>query len=170
MSVLARKITRAKWEQKADLAVGEIAADAVTVDLKTTGNTLSFWRCLSAATDDLKRASLALAAGSDRVDRLDVIYLDEHAIRGAGVGTKDTPGNTPVSSLREHHVDAEKLDLTRLGMIAQMVAQAHRTNAALSMTRKEVVELVVHAVRAKLVALEELKGEMKEKVRAQLEK
>ena len=47
MSVLARKISRAKWEATKDLGDGEIQADAVSADLRTMGNTLSFWRCAS---------------------------------------------------------------------------------------------------------------------------
>ena len=55
MPVLARKIARAKWEPKPELGNDEIAADAVTADLKTTGNTLSFWRCESSSAADLQR-------------------------------------------------------------------------------------------------------------------
>jgi hypothetical protein len=135
--VLARKTTRAKWQPKPDLAEGEIAADAVTVDSRTTGNTLSFWRCLSAEAD-------------------------------VGLATKDTPGDTPVVSLREHHVDLEKLDLVRLGVVAGMVASAHRSDAVLTMTKKEVISLVAQAVRGTVVSLVELKGAMKVKVEAQL--
>ena len=40
---LIRKIARAKWESKDDLSKEEIPADAVTVDLRTSDNVLSFW-------------------------------------------------------------------------------------------------------------------------------
>lgn len=168
MSVLARKIARAKWEQKPELSAREIAADAVTADLRTTDNTLSFWRCPTAAPDDLKRAVLALAAEADRLDRLDVVYLEEKAVNDAGLTTSDTLGKTPVVSLRELHVDVVRLDLVRLGAVARMVADAHRTNATLSMTKKDVLDLVVSAVRGKLVGIEDLKGEMRTKVEARL--
>ena len=62
MAVLARKISRAKWEASDDLGEGEIQADAVSADLRTTGNTLSFWRCTSASETDLQRVILALTA------------------------------------------------------------------------------------------------------------
>jgi hypothetical protein len=166
MPVLARKITRAKWQQKTDLADGEIAADAVTVDLRTTGNTLSFWRCSSADTGDLQQAVLALAAAADRADKFDVAYLDEQAVVGLGLATKNTPGDTPVLSLREQHVDVQKLDLVRLGGVATMVAYAHRSNAVLTMTKKEIIDLVAQGVRKNLVSLDALKGEMKVKVEA----
>jgi hypothetical protein len=168
MSVLARKIARAKWEPKPELGGAEIAADAVTADLKTTGNTLSFWRCDSSSADDLKRAVLALAAAADRPDRLDVVYLDELAVRQSGLATRDTTGDTPVETLRQHHVDVEKLDLTRLAKVAQMVADAHRSSASHTMTKKHVVELVVQAVKDGLVKVADLKDKMKEEVEARL--
>lgn len=166
--VLARKITRAKWEAKPELGSGEISADAVTVDLRTTGNTLSFWRCDSSGAADLQRAVLALAAAAERPDRLDVIYLDEQAIQAGGLSTNNSEGETPVALLRQHHVDVEKLDLVRLGRVAEMVAAAHRANASHSMTKKQVIDIVVQAVRDRLVAVADLKGEMKQKVDAAL--
>ena len=168
MPVLARKIARAKWDAKPELGDDAIAADAVTVDLKTTGNTLSFWRCESSSADDLKRASLALAAAAERPDRLDIVYIDERAVSTGDLATNNTPGNTPVASLREHHVDIEKLDLLRLGKVAQMVASAHRSNASHSMTRKQVIHLVAQAVRDGLVKLDDLQDKMKTEVEARL--
>jgi hypothetical protein len=111
VSVLARKIARAKWEQKPELSAGEIAADAVTADLRTTDNTLSFWRCRTIAPDDVKRAVLAVAATADRLDRLDVVYLEENAVSNAGLTMRDTLGDTPVASLRGLHVDVARLIL-----------------------------------------------------------
>ena len=64
---LARKITQAKWRPKAGFAEGEIAADAVTVDLKTQDNSLSFWRCPTETTQDLEKAVLAIAATRNTV-------------------------------------------------------------------------------------------------------
>jgi hypothetical protein len=168
LAILARKIARAKWEQNPELGDGEIAADAVTGDLRTTGNALSLWRCASSAEDDLKRAVLALAAAADRPDKLDIVYFDEVAVREAGLAIQNTPGNTPVASLREHHVDVKRLDILRLGTMARLVAQALRADAALRMTSREVVELVVHAVRTGLLPVEDLKDQMKTKVAERL--
>ena len=44
-----------------ELSVREIAADAVTADLRTSGNALSFWRCGSAAATEVERVALATA-------------------------------------------------------------------------------------------------------------
>ena len=71
----ARKITRAKWMRHPELSAGEIAADAVTADLRTSGNALSFWRCGSAAEVEVERVALAMAAAGDRIDRLDLVWI-----------------------------------------------------------------------------------------------
>lgn len=107
MPVLARKITRAKWDPRAELAQSEIGADAVTGDLKTSSNALSVWRCESSDKEHLQRAVLALAAAADRPDRVDLVYLDEQALSMIGLSTRNTMGDTPVETLREHHVDIE---------------------------------------------------------------
>ena len=38
-------ITRPKWQPKDGLALDEIPADAITADLRTANNALSFWQC-----------------------------------------------------------------------------------------------------------------------------
>jgi len=164
--VFVRMIAGAKWEQSADLREGEIAADAVTGDLRTTQNSLSFWRCRAVDGGELRNAALAMAAARDRLDRLDLVYLDEDWIRESGLEFRATPGNTPVSSLRSSHVDVDQLDLTRLGAIAGMIATAHRTNAELKMSRLEVLAIIVKAVRDGLVSIDALRGDLRAKVEA----
>jgi hypothetical protein len=166
--VFVRMIARAKWEQNADLREGEIAADAVTGDLRTIQNRLSFWRCPAAEVVELEHAALAMAAARDRLDRIDIVYLDEDGIRASGLRTRATPGNTPVSSLRSSHIDVDELDLDRLGTIAGMIATAHRTNAVLKMSRLEVLAIVVRAVRDGLVSTDALRGDLRTKVEAAL--
>ncbi len=78
---LARKITRAKWKTREELSAGEISADAVTADLKTQGNALSFWQCHTATNSDVEEAALAIAAARDRVARLDVVWLEHFRSR-----------------------------------------------------------------------------------------
>lgn len=168
MPVFVRMIARAKWEQNPDLREGEIAADAVTGDLRTTQNRLSFWRCRAAEIVELESAALAMAASRDRLDRLELVYLDEDGIRARGLRTRATLGNTPVSSLRSSHIDVAELDLDRLGTIAGMIATAHRTNAVLKMSRLEVLAILVRAVRDGLVSTDALRVDLKTKVEAAL--
>lgn len=166
--VLVRKITRAKWEASPLLAPSEISADAVTADLRTTANTLSFWRCDSGERHDLESAVLALAAAADRSDRMDIIYLDEQLVRDGGLALRSSPGATPVAILRERHVDVERLDAVRLGTVAAMIAAAHREKASRTMTKREVIGVVAQAVRRDLLRVSDLKGKMRDEVEAAL--
>jgi hypothetical protein len=81
----ARKINRPKWEPKLFMGPDDIAADAVTGCLKTTGNTLSLWEC-SNDLADIHRIALALALGidTDRIDTIDVVLLPKSAFEGRG--------------------------------------------------------------------------------------
>ena len=168
MPVFVRMIARAKWEQDSDLEEGEIAADAVTGDLRTTQNGILFWRRPDAEVVELESAALAMAAARDRLERLDIVYLDEEEIQARGLRTRATPGNTPVASLRSSHRNVDQLDLVRLGTIAAMIATAHLTNAALKLSRLEVLAILVRAVRDGRLSTEALRGDLKTKVEAAL--
>ena len=94
MAVFVRKIDWAKWKQAVDLGDGEISADAITGDLRTTKNKLSFWRCPTAEVPDLERAALAIATARDPLDRIDLVYLDDASIRKNGLATMMTSANS----------------------------------------------------------------------------
>lgn len=44
MTLLVRKINRAKWMQNDILSEQDVSADAITICMKTVGNTLSVWQ------------------------------------------------------------------------------------------------------------------------------
>lgn len=168
MPVLARKVTRAKWEPAEALGPGELAADAVT-DLRTRENALSFWRCESSQEADLERAALALAASFERADKIDLVGVDEHAISAAQLSTRSTPGETPIRALQSSHVDVERLDYVRLGRIAHLIADAVPT-AHVRITKRRVLELLAEAVTAGELLLEQLQQKVRAEVEQQLER
>lgn len=161
---LARKITRAKWDPKGDLPDGEIAADAVTGDLRTKGNTLSFWRCHSAMNSDLEDAALAIAATWDRLDKLDLVWLATCDIQVAKLTLKETAGKTPVTDLIKRHVDLCKLDYVRLGKVAQMVAIAIGDKQHRRFTKASVRDLLVQAVREERLSLDKLSEGLRDEI------
>ena len=81
---LARKITLAKWRSGKDLLEGEISADAVTVDLRTKENSLSFWQCGDEAQTKIEDAALAIASGWERVDKLDIVWIAGEELEATG--------------------------------------------------------------------------------------
>jgi len=125
---------------------------------------LSFWRCASSEGGALNDVVLALATAGDRIDRMDIAFFDEGHVATAGVSIAPSPGETPVVSLRDRHVDVVKLDLTRLGQVAQMVATAVRGGGHLRLTKKRVTELVVNAVQEGRVDVGALKDSVRDEV------
>ena len=143
---LARKVTRAKWATTESFSKGEIPADAVTVDLRTQQNSLSFWRCPTDVERDIEEAALAIAAAGDRVDRLDIVWIADEELQADGQSLKDTAGRTPVTDMVAMHVDVSRLDYVRLGNVARGVAAAIEANRWRRLTRRRVKALIEEAV------------------------
>ncbi len=160
---LARKITRAKWE-KEGFPEGEIPADAVTVDLRTQENTLSFWQCGDGATDKVEEAALALAAGGNRVDKLEIIWISEDELRADGQDWDETEGRTPVADLNNLHIDLLRLDFVRLGKVANSVATAIKDSRYCHLSKGCVRILLASAVKQGRVELADLEEKVQMEV------
>ncbi len=144
---LARKITRAKWTPKQGLSADEIPADAVTADLRTQENSLSFWQCPSESDSDVEKTALAIAAAGERVDRLDIVWLADKDLLDDGQALKNTKGRTPVTDMAAMHVDVSRLDYARLGGVARRIAAAIESKRCRRFTQGGVKSLIQDAVR-----------------------
>ena len=161
---LARKITRAKWEPKPELSADEISADAITSDLRTQDNSLSFWQCGIAEQDKLEEAALAIAAGRDSIDRLDIIWLADDELREDGHTLKNTEGRTPAIELSKLHVDVCRLDYLRLGKIARSIVKALKEKRHLRLTKTRVRKLLTSAVGQGRIDIDEIEDKVKTEV------
>jgi serine phosphatase RsbU (regulator of sigma subunit) len=167
---LARKISRPKWEQNTALADGEIAADAISADLRTTENTLSFWTCDDDEEATLKEVVLALTANGDRVDKIDITWLAEDKVRAEGLQIAMTDGITIVARLVKRHRDIELLDLERLVKVARLIHAAVRGDHFRRLTKAEVTQVLVGAVENGDVQLEKMKEGLRSEVQSAIEK
>ncbi len=161
---LARKISRAKWEAKKELSEGEISADAVTADLRTQGNTLSFWRCGTGMETEVEEAALAIAAAGERVDKLDIVWVNEDELQTDGQTLQDTIGFTPVTELVDRHVDICRLDYIRLGNVAHHVITAIENDRYIRLSKGRVADILVAAVEQERVNLDDLEKRVQEEV------
>ena len=139
---LARMVTRAKWEAPTGLPTGQIAADAVTGDLRTQQNALSFWQCGTGTRNDVEDAALAIAAGRDDVAKLEVVWLADEELRADGQTLRTTAGRTPVGELVSRHVDVCQLDYARLGTLARQVLRAIEAGRYLRLTQARVTKIL----------------------------
>jgi len=105
---LARKITRSKWDPKPYTGEG-VRADAITSCLRTQEDSLSFWRCNHDPLD-VKEVILALALGEkrDRLDKIEIVLLEQKRLISDGFVFKPTDGDTLVSDLRARHLEPVK--------------------------------------------------------------
>jgi len=168
MPYLTRKITRAKWESGDELGADEIPADAVTADLRTTGNTLSFWKIENPSDEEIRITALALATGAERIDRLDLAWVEEDGFQDDGLSLNPNDGRTPVVSLRKNHVDVTKLDLDRLCKVAVSVSQAISRGQHQRFTKKELINIIVEAVGKGLLSLSDLAPNVREEIEKEL--
>ena len=166
---LARKVTLSKWEPKQGLSVGEISADALTSDLRTKNNALSFWQCGVGRPDDVEEAVLAMAAARDHVDKLDVVWLDDDELLTDGQTLTNTKGRTPVQELVDLHVDVCRLDYVRLGRVARRVVSAIEEERFVRLRKSGVKALLVKAVRQERVKLGDLKESIQTEVQRSLD-
>ena len=141
----------------------EIPADAVTADLRTQGNSLSFWQCPTDATRDVEEAALAIAAARERVDRLDIVWLDDQELQDDGQTLRNSEGRT-VPRLAHLHVEVFRLDYVRLGSVAHRIVAAIRENRYRRLTRGDVKRLITAAVEQGRIDLDALQ----DKVRAEV--
>lgn len=169
VSWLVRKFSLSKWERFEDLATEEIAADAITADLRTSANSLSCWRCETSGDADVRCAALAVAAAGQKLDRVDVVVVEESALTLAGLDVRSTPGKTPVRDLRARHVDVVRLDHVRLGRVARIMRAGIDSQRFVRMTRDEVLALVVGAVQAQRIAMSDLSEDLRRAVAARVE-
>lgn len=97
---LLRKITHSKWREWDEASIDNIPADALTVCMRTKGNTLSFWRVDD---ENQNKALLALLGSLQQIESIDVVYVDSAALEG--VELISTPGETAFKDLADLHVD-----------------------------------------------------------------
>jgi hypothetical protein len=169
--LLTRKISAAKWREAGGLEATAIQADAVTADLKTQSNELSFWKADSDHDDELHETVLAFATTWERLNVMDVTWVERDAVEQEQLTVLDSPdsANTPVESLKARHVDVAKLDYVRLGKVATLIQRAVRAKQVRRFKPAQVLDVLVAAVRSGRVSVDALReGELQDKVREKL--
>jgi hypothetical protein len=161
---LARSISMAKWKSRTHIAENEIPADAVTYDMRTGDNTLSFWLYDPGKEGSLDDVALALASARDNIQRLDLVWLDHKQVQQMNLKIDLTRGETPAKHLQDNHRDVVGIDLTRLVDLARSVANAVTNNQTKRFTERQIHEILYKAAKEKLISSNDLKASVAEKV------
>lgn len=167
--LLVRRIGRRKWPTTyAEASVEQIPADAVTADLRTHRNCLSFWTCDDIG--DLDGAVLAIAAAAPRIATIDVVWIEDHERRFPGYDRLETEGVTPVAAWRQRHLDIAGLDYAGLGLVASAVADAVCAERCRRTPAPRVRAMLAKSVSENGLRLDDLEPRVRSGVQAALEK
>lgn len=161
---LAWSISTAKWRARTNIAENEISADAVTYDMRTTDNTLSFWLYDPTKEGSLEDVALALASVRDNIQRLDLVWVDQQQVEQINLRIETTRGETPARYLQVNHRDVVGIDLSRLVALARNVANAISNNQTRRFTEREVQTILCDAAKNKLIATDDLKKSVAERM------
>lgn len=169
---LAHKFSMAKWSKFLDLPVNQIPADAITVDLRTQGNILSFWKCgdNQVTKEALEEVSLAILTELDKASKIYLIWLKKETLEQDGYIIKQTDGKTKVPDLVSFHYDVCNLDYERLGDMARRVQEAVTDGHWKQLRREEVLEVAVNAGRNGRLDTAKLKPKLRCEVEMKLRK
>ncbi|MBO1537574.1 hypothetical protein [Pseudomonas sp. OA65] len=160
MTYLVRKITMSKWSVSDE--PGPVNADAITHCLKTSGNTLSFWRVDSPA--DVAQGVLAIAAANDRLDTIDIVVIDESQFLEKGIEIRQTPGQTVCSDLVDTHRDLAQLNITHLGFVSDAIADQIRQGKTERFTLTKLRVIILDALKSGRLSYELLSEGIQKKI------
>lgn len=162
MPLLVRKINRAKWPAEPGELKDDLPADAITNCLQTKYNTLSTWEIEDYSA--VEEAGLALIAGADHLDTIDVVFIDKNEVVGKGIVLKDTKGFTPIEDLVDKHKDLSELSYKTLGEFALLIASCFRRDQTKRFTRTELKKLIIKAVKDGRLGIEQIPENIKKHV------
>ena len=160
MPFLLRAIRRNRWRPELPTWLGsdDVPADPLG-DLSTLDNKLSVWY-VDDAQQNLGRVSAALAAGREKIDKLDYALIDIDTLTRLGIESKKTPGESPDDHANKNwHYDLHRLSGKALTSLAKAILPQTESRARL--LPKKVEELIKAGLSNAELDFERLKPEVR---------
>ena len=160
MPFLLRAIRRNRWRPELPTWLGsdDVPADPLG-DLSTLDNKLSVWY-VDDAQQNLGRVSAALAAGREKIDKLDYALIDIDTLTRLGIESKKTPGESPDDHANKNwHYDLHRLSGKALTSLAKAILPQTESRARL--LPKKVKELIKAGLSNAELDSERLKPEVR---------
>lgn len=157
MPILVRKINQAKWpkEHYDKILIDNLSADAITSCLRTSLNALSLWEVNDVTR--LDEAALALVSSAERIDTIDVVFIENNDLQQFNFVIEDTlMEKLPVVDLRDKHKDISKLTYKTLGDVASVVITCLHNNRIKRFTRSKLKSILRIAIDSGRLKKEEL--------------
>lgn len=160
MSYFVRKINKGKW--KSDSAEPIIKADALTSCLRTSSNTLSFWRIEELS--NIEDAKLAIAASNSNLDPFDIIVFTNDEIEELGAPIVEKAGKTACSDLVDSHRDLSNLDSSHLIKLSHAVLKKVQSDDVERVTFAKLKSMLISAAAQDRLNIGQLTDAVKLKI------
>ncbi len=160
MSLLIRKINRAKWPENDNQNVEDISADAITNCLRTQLNGLSVWEIPSK--NELQDAVLAIASSQHHLEAFDVIPLRTEYLTEQGIDIDNEAGGTPIKDLIKMHRNLAHLSYSKIGIIAHHAAT--NIEQARRFTKVQLKEILQKAISEGRLEVDKLCESVRNKI------
>lgn len=136
MAYYVRKIARPKWEipKGRDKVVENLQADAIANDLRTTGNTLSFWRAESLDPQDMEPVEVVNSLLGDNFATIRLLCVPEEDFEQLGLRMelKEDDADTVIADCKRLHYDLVSLDVKSLLTFADKIVLRILQDSSLS--------------------------------------
>lgn len=149
----------------------KILADAVTLDLKTNDNELSWWRVSNLDDDTVELAAASLVSPfKDAPSKKLYLAVVPERLLVRRLQMQHTPenANTAIISMRECHYDSVDMNLGDIGLVASIVAKGtsekSKTIQIRTVQRSRLIERLKEEYRVGNIDLEKLGGWGKSKL------
>lgn len=162
MSLLVRKINKAKWYSESKKYQLPACADSITLCLKTSKNTLSFWRIDKEA--EVEEAVLAIAASNHSLDAIDIVVIPTELLEQRGFKIQSTAGDTACKDLIDSHRDLAELTVKDLDALSEMIVSELNGNKVKRYTMLTLKNMIIKAVEDGRIAVDDLKEGVKNKI------
>lgn len=160
MGYFVRKISKGKWKSDSDDAV--IKADALTSCLRTSGNTLSFWRVEDL--NQIDEAKLAIASSNSNLDTFDIVVFSTAEMEALGAPIVATPGQTACTDLENTHRDLAELNSDHLIKLSYAVLDKVKQDEVERVTLAKARTMMKAAVDSQRLDVSKLPDAIKVKI------
>jgi len=143
--LFVRKINLAKWKQKL-IDDNDHNSDPITIDLRTSGNTLSLWRIKEESEEEIKEAVLALASNFERLGKMAVILINEEDLSKYSLDIKNNLGNGKYFSYNEEHFDIINITYNKLNPIGNIICEKVKADNFLPFSKADVKEIIQNGI------------------------
>lgn len=157
---LVRKVNPTKWRGKDWASIDRIPSDALTQCMKTSSNTLSFWRIEESKGEE--ESILALLGTQDRIDKIDIAFIEATDLLNATID--NTPGKTVFAELCDLHVDVANLDHLAFINTAKILGIQIFANCTRRLSRADFKTRMQTAVNTRRIAWESIPESMQKEL------